>query len=1251
MMLVPKLRRCLISLMCVLLVFVFSVPSYAETSNKKSHWAAQRIEDWKAKNLLDMKNGAVLLPDQAVTRGEIIALINNLFGFKEQAEISFVDVPNHAWYQEDLRKAVHAGYLKGVLNSKGQLEAKADQKVTRQEGITLIAKAFQFTTTDNNVNSSVLEKFTDFNNIAPYALNTLAVGVSNGYLTGFPDNTIRPRSYITLAEAITILNNISGEIITRAGTYTRQYDRNVVVNANNVILKNATITGDLFVTEGVGSGELTLDQVVVKGNLYIRGGGENSVKLLDSIVEGKMEVNKQDGKVRVYTSGQSRVATAELYSGAIVETQDENFDNVIVKSSDSAHSVKFLGNYPKVTVASVTTKVSLDQGSIEHLEVIKPSEDIQSPAILLLNKGTTISKMVVRNSLQVSGEGVIKNADVYALMVTFENEPLELNTIQNGITTSKNNQQPTAPTISEVPSGGGSSGGGSSGGGGGSGGSGSDDSESGNGPGIPVNPDQEDVLQATSQLTLEGDLSNTTANLPLPTSGLNETLIQWESNNPAVLLNDGTVFRPELGMSDVQVVLTAKVSKGVWEERKQFVITVKAIQQVEVDEDDKRLVSEAREALNLGDINNVSDNLILPLEGLHNTVITWVSQNKNIVTDEGHIFKLPNEDRTAILIAHISKGRITEEKTFIIIVKSDSNNPISNELIEARDLLALGEINSVTKDVYLPSEGLHGITISWQSNDSNVITNEGKVTRPELGKPDSIVTLTAILSKGGEVTSKAFTLTVIAKRDAVLEKLSFNNYAAIIDDNKKIIHLIVPANTDLSLGTIAFEVKNGTLAVGGIEVTSGSQLSLKPDQKVTLLVDGTEEDVYHLVVTKLDTGIPSIIINTVNNRPILDKENKIRAAMTLLDGTTFKYETGLYDGEITIKGRGNSSWWMPKKSYAISAPKSVPMLDMPKEEDWVLIANYADKSLMRNYIAYQLGESMGMKYSPRMRFVDLFVNGEYLGNYLLGEKIDISKSRLNINKLKANDTDGENITGGYLIEKDWLQRLKPDDLFFNTTKVKDRNVFAIKKPKANKINDEQLQYISSYFEEAEEALYGPNFADEKNGYSKYFDINSLIDWYLVNEIFKNVDAAFGTSVYLYKDRGGKISMGPLWDFDIGAGNIDFNDNDLVEDFYIKNGLWISRFFEDPGFVELVKDRWEQIKEDQIPAMFALIDHTSMELDSSQKYNFQKWPILGAYTWPNAAGWEERTTYASEVQYLKDWLTARINWLDKAFFEL
>jgi hypothetical protein len=300
----------------------------------------------------------------------------------------------------------------------------------------------------------------------------------------------------------------------------------------------------------------------------------------------------------------------------------------------------------------------------------------------------------------------------------------------------------------------------------------------------------------------------------------------------------------------------------------------------------------------------------------------------------------------------------------------------------------------------------------------------------------------------------------------------------------------------------------------------------------------------------------------------------------------------------------------------------------------VLLANYSDKTLMRNHVAFELSRRFGLTYTPRGQFVDLYLNNEYKGNYLLAEQIDIAENKVNIQKMSRGDISQSSVTGGYLLEIDG--RRDADFCFYTRKHIP----FCIKSP--DNIVPEQLAYIKDYLQTAENAIYSEHFADPATGYAKYIDTDSFINWFLVNELFKNTDAKFALSVYMYKDRNEKLCLGPVWDFDIGAGNVDFFGNDDPTGWWVKDAVWIHRLFEDPAFKVKVQNRWNTLKGSQIETIGGFIDATATYLHFSQRENFKKWDILNAYVWPNAV---VMGSYEQEVAYLKEWLMKRRNWLD------
>lgn len=381
-----------------------------------------------------------------------------------------------------------------------------------------------------------------------------------------------------------------------------------------------------------------------------------------------------------------------------------------------------------------------------------------------------------------------------------------------------------------------------------------------------------------------------------------------------------------------------------------------------------------------------------------------------------------------------------------------------------------------------------------------------------------------------------------------------------------------------------------------------------------------------IMVITLPDGVDDITTKTW-----LEDMNLDSARCEIIDNSSEKNNDTF---NVDIKGRGNSSWGMIKKSYSVKLEEKRNLFGIAdgKHKNYALIANYADKSLIRNRLAYYMGTEIFtyMDWNPHTIEVNLIVNGRYYGVYLLTERIKINKNIVNITDISEKED------GGWIVEVN--ARL---DETYNWTTLHGVPI-SLKDPD----DWSGWEKIRDYIDSVEEVLYGDNYTDAEDGWRKYLDEDSFVDWYLVNETAKNNDAAWYSSVYMYYNpEDGKIHMGPLWDFDIGFGNINYNGCDNPEGFWIKGAGWYARLFTDPEFIEAVKTRWKE-KKAQIDNLSAIISSYSLSLERDAAVNFTLYPILGLYVWPNASGFETRTTYLSEVGYLSNWLERRIEWLDK-----
>ncbi|MFT4987005.1 MAG: hypothetical protein ACI9QR_002014 [Flavobacteriaceae bacterium] len=415
------------------------------------------------------------------------------------------------------------------------------------------------------------------------------------------------------------------------------------------------------------------------------------------------------------------------------------------------------------------------------------------------------------------------------------------------------------------------------------------------------------------------------------------------------------------------------------------------------------------------------------------------------------------------------------------------------------------------------------------------------------------------------------------------------------------------------------------------------------------------------------SNLPIVNINT-NGQNILDNTRIVADLGVIYNGGTSRNYTSdpfnNYNGKISIEYRGSSSQGFPKKSFsletqdALGENNNVSILDMPIENDWVLYAPYSDKSLIRNVLTYQLGESLD-RYAPRTQLCELLINNEYQGVYVFTEKVKRDDNRVDIAKLTVNDTIGDDLTGGYILKIDkstngfgfnWDSPILPP--FTTNANIN----FKLHYPKENKELPVQSAYIENYVTAFENSLNGPDFTDSLLGYRNFIDVSSFIDFFILNEVTRNVDG-FRLSTYFYKDKdskGGKLSLGPLWDFNLAFGNADYCQGSLTtgwgSDFNQNCSdtytipFWWNKLKTDTTYINELKCRWDSLRVHQMhtDSIFLSIDSLVVQLDESQERNFMKWSILDSYVWPNNY---VGVSYENEITYLKNWIEDRVVWMD------
>lgn len=410
------------------------------------------------------------------------------------------------------------------------------------------------------------------------------------------------------------------------------------------------------------------------------------------------------------------------------------------------------------------------------------------------------------------------------------------------------------------------------------------------------------------------------------------------------------------------------------------------------------------------------------------------------------------------------------------------------------------------------------------------------------------------------------------------------------------------------------------------------------------------------------SNLPIVVIDT-HGQTILD-DPKIVADMGIIWDASGKRNAlsdpkNNYNGKIGIEIRGSSSQMFPKKSYGFETRSDavnsvdVSLLGMPAENDWILYGPYSDKTLIRNVLTFTLDAGLG-HYSPRCRFVELFLNSNYQGVYVLMEKIKRNKSRVDIAKLKDTDNSGEDLTGGYIIKIDKTTGSGGDGWYSNYYNANGRTYYQYDYPKQEDITAAQKTYIQNYVRSTETVLYQGKYSGA-GSYHEYLNDSSFIDYMIITELSKNVDG-YRLSTFLYKDKNGLLNCGPIWDYNLAYGNADYYNGgstygfqyqaDLGSDYW-QNPFWWKKLVNDPAYSSKLKKRWAGLRQGPLSdkRINFVADSLVDLLSEAEARNFQQWPVIGTYVWPN---FYIGSTYAAEVSWMKTWIKNRLSYLDQSW---
>lgn len=455
-----------------------------------------------------------------------------------------------------------------------------------------------------------------------------------------------------------------------------------------------------------------------------------------------------------------------------------------------------------------------------------------------------------------------------------------------------------------------------------------------------------------------------------------------------------------------------------------------------------------------------------------------------------------------------------------------------------------------------------------------------------------------------------------------------------------------------------FSINADCVTVGGEIQTSSISVQDFSTPIVYTVHKHNGETLDYTVSLTIEKDIPTIRITTKGNAIINSRTEYVQGHIVCEDYSGIYSEVKSIESDMKIRGRGNSTWnFVDKRPYRIKLSNSSELFGIHKDKDWDLLAEYSDKTLLRNRTGMELSRICEMDWTPRMISVHLFLNGEYKGVYTLSEHKEVDEHKVNIEVVGENDNSGEALTGGYYLEIDTSQ----DDPVHFYTEVGIPIMFS----DPEEPTEAQENYIRKYLDDFEKVLYSDDFSNPDKGYAAYVDVDSFINFYIIEELSKNIDGNLAKSCFLSKERGEKLRFCHVWDFDLAFGNCDYINASfegatngpedwfickyIAGDYYTRGSSpgWFGRMLQDPGFVAALQARWDELYP-QLCNVPDFIDRCVEDLYGAQDDNFRVHKILGKYVWPNQ---KVCYTYAEEILFLKTFYSQRLNWMNSAIRNL
>ena len=421
-----------LAIVIIFVVCTFAVSVYAEPADIQKHWARNEINRWIGRGILQGDANGSFKPDDAISRAEFAAIINRIFKYQDQSGTVFSDIKGGEWYAADIDKAAAAGVLKG---SDGK--ARPKDPVSRQEAAVMLVRAFSLEAADKDA----VKGFKDAASIPAWSRDALSAMFERGYISGRPGNMIAPADKTSRAEAVKMIDNVIEDLKSKPGTYTGVIEGNLVVNTDGAALESMVVNGDLYLAQGIGSGGVTLDNVTVKGRTIVNGGGDHSIVIKNSSLNGKLIVYKSDGKIRIVAEGSTEIPAVLMQSGGTLEEKDAaggGFGGVQVAGIIApGQEISLDGSFGEISVEAPGICVQLTDGTVDSLVMA----DSAAGSVVNILETAAVETLTLDSAVEIKGKGGINNANFNCDGVAMEQTPTVINK-KDGVALPSNLQVP-----------------------------------------------------------------------------------------------------------------------------------------------------------------------------------------------------------------------------------------------------------------------------------------------------------------------------------------------------------------------------------------------------------------------------------------------------------------------------------------------------------------------------------------------------------------------------------------------------------------------------------------------------------------------------------------------------------------------------------------------------------------------------------------------------------------------------------------